>query len=330
MKALRKLLLPFSLIYGAVTSIRNFLFEKGYLKSVSFDIPVICVGNLSTGGTGKSPMIEFLIKNLKEDYQIGVVSRGYKRKTKGFVEVEVNHSAPEVGDEPLQIKRKYPDVSVVVSEKRSMGIGKIKDRVDVVLLDDAFQHRSVTPSFSILLTSYGDLYTDDWILPAGNLRESKRGADRADFVVVTKCPDNLSEERMREIEKKLKLKPNQKLFFTGISYASEIKSSTLVQPLESLKNRTFALVTGIANPKPLTEFLTKKNLNFTHHSFPDHHFFTASDLEKLDKEQIILTTEKDFMRLNPHIKNAQLFFLPMEIYFLKNREAFVSGLKKLS
>src|SRR5690606_18520010 len=150
MKALRKLLLPFSLIYGAVTSIRNFLFEKGYLKSVSFDIPVICVGNLSTGGTGKSPMIEFLIKNLKEDYQIGVVSRGYKRKTKGFVEVEVNHSAPEVGDEPLQIKRKYPDVSVVVSEKRSMGIGKIKDRVDVVLLDDAFQHRSVTPSFSIL------------------------------------------------------------------------------------------------------------------------------------------------------------------------------------
>lgn len=328
MKILRKLLFPFSLIYGAITAIRNKLFDIGWLKSHAYNLPIICVGNLSTGGTGKSPMVEKLIGFLMQDNKVAVLSRGYKRKTKGFREVLVNSSVEEVGDEPLQFKRKFPHVSVAVCEERSVGIEKLKNNSDVIILDDAFQHRKVQPSKTILLTSYGNLYVDDCVLPAGNLREPKAGADRADILVVTKCPENVSSTEMTSIEKRLHPKPHQKVFFTKIVYSEMIKNYHKTVPLGHLKNKNFILVTGIANPKPLVEFLEGHNLNFTHKIFPDHHHFTPSEINSLDKEEIILTTEKDFMRLEPTINKAALYYLPIEISFLNGEaDAFFNRIK---
>lgn len=328
MKYLRLLLFPFSIIYWLITSLRNIFFNLNCLKSHRYDLPIICVGNLSTGGTGKSPMIEFLIRVFKNNYQLGVVSRGYKRKTKGYWEVFTNQTAFEVGDEPLQIKRKFPEVVVAVSEKRKIGIEKIKNRVDVILLDDAFQHRSVMPSFSILLTSFGDLYINDFILPAGNLRESRRGAKRADVIVVTKCPKNLNEAEMQQIEQKLNLKPNQKCYFSTISYASEIQWEYGSKPLSFLSDISFTLVTGIANPAPLVEYLKQKNLNFTHKSFSDHHEFKPWEIKELDQHKLILTTEKDFVRLQPFLRKANLYYLPISVSFLKDEEDFLRDLSK--
>ncbi|HZW76944.1 MAG TPA: tetraacyldisaccharide 4'-kinase [Flavobacteriaceae bacterium] len=326
MKSLRKLLLPFSVLYGLVTAVRNKLFDFGILKSTRFSLPVIVVGNLSTGGTGKSPMVEYLIRNLKNDYKIGVVSRGYGRKTKGFLEVLPSNTAMEVGDEPLQIKKKFPEVIVAVSEKRAVGIEKIRKNTGVILLDDAFQHRSVKPGYSILLTSYTDLYSDDFILPAGNLRESSRGASRADCIVVTKCP-KLTESEMDGVEKRLNPKIGQDVFFSLISYGEKIMSANGAEALEFLSTKTFLLVTGIANPTPLVDYLHSKNLKFTHRSFPDHHHFSEPELKELDAQNIILTTEKDYVRLQPFLKNALLYYLPIEVSFLRDEKKFLSGVR---
>ena len=213
MNFLRKLLFPFSLLYGGITALRNFLYNKGFLKSKSYDFPVICVGNLSTGGTGKSPMIELLISFLKDNHKIAVLSRGYKRKTSGYREVIITSSVEEVGDEPLQFKKKYPDITVAVCEDRQTGIKKLKSMADVVLLDDAFQHRKVKASLNILLTPFDELYMDDCMLPTGNLREPKFGAKRADVIVVTKCPENISDSTMEAVKRKLKPKPHQEIYF---------------------------------------------------------------------------------------------------------------------
>ena|SRR5690554_683426 len=318
MKFLRKLLFPFSLIYGGITYLRNRLYDMGWLKSHSYIIPIICVGNLSTGGTGKSPMAEFLVSRLKDRYTLSVLSRGYKRKTKGFQEVFENSTVAEVGDEPLQFKRKFPEVKVAVCERRSDGIEKLLPSSELIVLDDAFQHRKVNPSFSILLTSYGDLYVNDLVLPAGNLREPKTGADRADILVVTKCPATLSQSEMDSIKIKLRPKPHQHIHFTKIVYSEQIENRSEKQSLRTLKNKNFTLVTGIANPKPLVEFLKNHDLQFVHKSFSDHHHFTDSEIKDLDQEGIILTTEKDYMRLQPFIKNVRLFYLPITISFLND------------
>lgn len=324
MKHLRKLLFPFSILYGAVTALRNLFFDLQWIKSYSYTFPVVCVGNLSTGGTGKSPMIEYLITALQKQYKLGVVSRGYKRKTKGYWEVFPNHTAFEVGDEPLQIKRKFPDTVVAVSERRHIGIDKIRERVDVVLLDDAFQHRKVTPNYTILLTAYGDLYSDDLILPAGNLRESKRGAKRADVVVVTKCPEHISEEEMQEISEKLKVTPDMHCFFTKINYASKIVSEYGTKTIDFFQEKEFTLVTGIANPKPLVDYLEKNNLSFTHRSFSDHHQFTPDEIRALDTNKYILTTEKDFVRLQPFLRKSDLYYLPISVSFIDKEEDFLT------
>lgn len=316
MKFLRRLLFPFSLLYDLATTIRNKLFDLNILKSRQFSVPVIVVGNLSTGGTGKSPMIEYLIRLFEDNYRIGVVSRGYKRKTKGFLEVETSHSAAEVGDEPLQIKKKFPEIVVAVSEKRAVGIEKIQKKVDLVLLDDAFQHRYVKPDFTILLTSYGDLYSDDFILPAGNLRESRRGASRADVIVVTKCPPNLSDHERNGIRKKLKPLAKQKVFFSTIAYSNEIHSASDAKTLDFLKGRNFTLITGIANPTPLVNFLKGKDLEFHHRAFPDHHHFSDPELKELDAQNIILTTEKDYVRLQPFLENSHIYYLPIKMSFM--------------
>lgn len=313
---LRKLLFPFSILYGGITAIRNLCYDLGLLKSKSYDLPIICVGNLSTGGTGKSPMIEFLISFLSENHKIAVLSRGYKRKTKGFYEVLQNSRVEEVGDEPLQFKKKFPEVSVAVCEDRQTGIEKLKQQADIILLDDAFQHRKVKASLNVLLTSYGKLYRDDCLLPTGNLRESILGAKRADIIVVTKCPDTIDGPEMEQIKQKLRPKPNQEIYFSKIAYGESIKNTTDSQPLSYLKHRTFLLVSGIANPQPLVSFLKRRNMNFRERLFQDHHNFTPSEIQQISKEPLVLTTEKDFMRLQSLADTTAIYYVPITTEFV--------------
>ncbi len=320
MKLLRKVLFPFSLIYAAITSMRNLLFDIGILKSKTYELPIICVGNLSTGGTGKSPMIEYLVSYLKSKHKLAVLSRGYKRKTQGYIEVSVDSTVNEVGDEPLQFKKKYPELTVAVCEERNAGIEILKKSSDIILLDDAFQHRKVHASLNILLTSYGDLYADDFLLPTGNLRETRTGAKRAQIIIVTKCPENLKEVEIAEIKEKLKPAAWQELYFTKIGYSREIKAEKIARPLDYLMGKEFLLLTGIANPAPLVSFLVEQGLVFKQRIFPDHHNFSDSELSDLKRHKIILTTEKDFMRLQSEPGFQELYYLPIETLFLNEEE----------
>ena len=322
MNILRKLLLPFSLLYGSILALRNLCYDKGWFKSKSYAIPIICVGNLSIGGTGKSPMIEYLISFLKEDYKVAVLSRGYKRNTSGFRDVLINSKAEDVGDEPLQIKRKFPEVMVAVCADRQEGIEKIRIKANVILLDDAFQHRKVSASTNILLTTFDDLYVHDMVLPAGNLRESKRGAKRADLVMVTKCPEKHSHAKLQEIQYILNLKPPQKIYFSKISYDDSICGISKTLPLNYLLNKNFTLVTGIANSKPLVEFLKQNQFNFEHKKFPDHHHFSNSEIKNFKEKEIILTTEKDFVRLEPRLNKSAIYYLPIKTAILNEQEKF--------
>ncbi|PZD76778.1 tetraacyldisaccharide 4'-kinase [Mesonia sp. K7] len=312
MQILRKLLFPLSLIYGIVTAIRNFLYDQNILKSYSYDLPVITIGNLSTGGTGKSPIVEFLVDFLKKGRQIATLSRGYGRKTKGYRIVNPNDLAKNVGDEPLQFKTKFPEITVAVCEKRKIGIENLQKEfpnLELIILDDAFQHRQVTAGFQILLTAYDSLYCDDFLLPTGNLREPKSGAKRADVIVVTKVPDALNEGEKNNIKNKLKLEANQELFFSQIAYADFFKNTT--QQLDFASLHKFTLVTGIANPKPLVKFLEQQNFTFEHMAFSDHHHFSEKEIQGLKKHNKIVTTEKDFMRLQNHFSEDQLYYLPI-------------------
>lgn len=327
MNKLRKILFPFSVAYDGITSLRNYLYNKGCLESRAYDVPVICVGNLNVGGTGKSPMIEYLISILKKEHQVAVLSRGYKRKSKGFHLVEKHHRVEEVGDEPLQFKLKYPDVIVAVDANRRHGIHILKEKASVILLDDAFQHRKVKPFYSVLLTSYSDLYVNDLVLPAGNLRESKAGAKRANCIVVTKCPENLPYAEQQKIQYDLNLELHQHIYFTAIAYASVIQGIKETKHIDFLEDKSFKLVTGIANPKPLVDYLRELNLNFEHEEFADHHAFTKEEIQKLESETIILTTEKDFMRLKDKIKNATLFYLPISVSFLNKEAGFIKRIE---
>lgn len=319
----RKLLFPFSVLYHVVTGLRNKLYDKGILNSVSYDLPVIGVGNLNMGGTGKSPMIEYLLKMLHKDFKVASLSRGYKRESKGFQLVETDQPAARAGDEPLQFKNKFPEVTVAVDADRREGIRELqKFSPDVILLDDAFQHRKVKAGFYILLTAYGDLYTDDLLLPAGNLRESSAGAERADIIIVTKCPSDLSSEDMKKIREKIKPGSQQDLFFTSINYSDKVYSHKDERLLEDVSAAEYCLVTGIANPKPLLEYLEARGISPEHFKFPDHHNFSEKEIKKLQQlPKKILTTEKDFMRLKDRIRNEQLYYLPIEMEFLNDRKA---------
>ncbi|WP_299064712.1 tetraacyldisaccharide 4'-kinase [uncultured Polaribacter sp.] len=333
MKFLRFLLFPFAIIYDVVTSIRNFFFDIGVFKQTSFKIPVIVVGNLSVGGTGKTPQIEYLIRLLKDQFKTSVLSRGYKRKTAGFVLINDTHSAEDVGDEPLQYYKKFKNINVAVDANRVAGITKLISgkSTDVVLLDDAFQHRKVKGSFYILLTKYDDLFTADFLLPTGNLRESRRGAIRADVILVTKCPTNLSEKSKNKISNKLK-KHNKDVFFTSISYddTTSGKESILV---DDLKNYDVLLITGIANPTPLLSFLKDKNVNFKHLKYSDHHHFSDKEIQGIKSEysalksskKLILTTEKDYVRLESKLK--ELSYLGIQTSFLEQQEVFDAIIK---
>ncbi|MFK8060961.1 MAG: tetraacyldisaccharide 4'-kinase [Polaribacter sp.] len=326
MKFLRLLLFPISIIYDIVTRIRNLFFDVGFFKQTSFKIPVIIVGNLSVGGTGKTPQIEYLIRLLKDSYKTAVLSRGYKRKTAGFVLLNDSHSAEDVGDEPLQYFKKFKNINVVVDANRVAGISKlISDKSpEVILLDDAYQHRKVKGSFYILLTKYDDLFTSDFLLPTGNLRESRVGAKRADIILVTKCPKNLDGNHQHKIKEKLK-KYHKKVFFTAISYDDKIVGGNNFST-DNLKNYEVLLITGIANPSPLISFLKEKDVRFKHLKFSDHHHFSSNELENIKDnfkkiktaKKIILTTEKDFVRLENRLDN--LSYLGIKTTFLNNQE----------
>ncbi len=314
MKLLRKIFFPIVPVYYLITSLRNKLFDLNLLKSKSYNIPIICVGNLSVGGTGKSPMIEYLVRLLQKNYSLAVLSRGYKRSTSGFVLASEKAKVEEIGDEPYQFKNKFPDIHVAVDADRQHGIEEIlnlNNSPDIILLDDGFQHRKVNAGLYILLTPFSKLYTDDFLLPYGDLRESKSGAKRADVIIVTKCPVDLEDEVKVEISKKLNLNSDQNLFFSSISYDDIIYSDKESKPIEKLIGLKFSLVTGIANSQPLVEYLSSKGLNFEHLNFQDHYNFTAKDIDKLKNKKIILTTEKDYMRLKDKLDASKLFYLPI-------------------
>ena len=317
MKLIRYLFFPFVPFYYLVTWLRNKLYDWGIKRSTAYAFPVICVGNLSVGGTGKTPMIEYLIRLLKSDYQIATLSRGYKRETNGFVLADNYTTARTIGDEPFQFHQKFKDVIISVDEDRVHGISQLmalQKPPEVVLLDDAFQHRKVKAGLSILLTACDELYMEDILLPTGNLREPRQGAKRADIIVVTKCPKHLSEEKKQEIKFKINPLSYQQVFFSRIAYAVSIRNNKDHVELVALKNRPFTLVTGIANPKPLVAHLVALGLQFDHIKFKDHHDFNDSDIYDLKQKQLIVTTEKDMMRLHPHFDdNAAIYYLPIEI-----------------
>lgn len=326
MNLLRKILFPFAILYGFITSIRNFLYDKGVLKSYSFDIPIIAVGNLSVGGTGKTPQIEYLIRLLSPKYKVATLSRGYKRKSKGFILADSTSNAEILGDEPFQFYTKFNNIQVAVDADRKNGIEQLlsqTNKPEVILLDDAFQHRKVKAGFYILLTSYGDLYLDDYMLPTGNLRESRNGAKRANLVVVTKCPATLSLDEQNKIATKLKLKFNQELYFSFIDYDELVYSEDKTMKVSEIRNVNKLLLAGIAKPNPFFAYL--QSANDEKLVFPDHHHFTEKDLLEIkDKSQnkIIITTEKDFVRLKGSIPNEQLFYLPIRSSFLSASENF--------
>lgn len=324
MKYIRLLLFPFSALYSLIIRLRHFFYDRQVLSSREFDFPVICVGNLSLGGTGKSPMIEFLLRHLESDFHMATLSRGYKRKTTGFVEVQPESAAADVGDEPLQFKTNFPQQTIAVDEERVHGIERLRElhpHLNGVLLDDAFQHRKVKAGFNILLTTFDALYVDDFLLPAGNLRDSIVAANRADFVIVTKCPLELSEQQKVKTRKKLNLKHHQQLFFSQISYDQNIYSIENQLSLAELDD--FILVTGIAKPKSLVNYLTQIGKKFQHESFPDHHHFSEKEIQDLKlNDKKILTTTKDFMRLKSYFQDSEIFHLPITSDFYgKEKEA---------
>lgn len=331
LKSFRILFFPFSVIYGLVIIIRNFLYNKNILKSSAFNFPLICVGNLSAGGTGKSPMVEYLVQLLKDEFKVATVSRGYKRKTKGYVLANENTTALEIGDEPMQFHLKFPDVPVAVGEERIVAIPQLlhdKPDTQAIILDDAFQHRSIKPGFNILLTAYNDLYTDDFFLPTGDLRDSKSSAKRAQVIVITKCPDDLSEEEQKTIIEKINPEEDQQVYFTTIEYSMPYHITTH-QPKNISAADEVLLVCGIANPRPLKKFLQSHTSSYTMITYSDHHIFTIDDIRDITRKfdaikssgKYILTTEKDAVRL---LKFAgQLNDLPM--YVIPVRHRFLSG-----
>ena len=315
MKFIRIILFPIVPIYYLVTWVRNWLYDSGIKSSKSYNFPIICVGNLSTGGTGKTPMIEYLIRLLKDKKSLATLSRGYKRQTEGFLLANANVTADSIGDEPFQFFRKFEDIQVAVDANRQHGIEQLMtlgEKPEVILLDDAYQHRKVRAGFNILLTDYTNIYYKDIVLPTGNLREPRSGSKRADVIVVTKCEKNISEAEKSDITSKLKLKKNQKLFFSFVEYADTVTSD--LKKLELATLPKFTLVTGIANAKPLVAFLANKGLKFDHLEYGDHYKFRASDIANLASKSIIITTEKDYVRLSGNESLMdKVYYLPIQI-----------------
>lgn len=323
MKLLRKILFPIAIIYWLVTFIRNWLYDVGFFKSKSYNLPIIAIGNLSAGGTGKTPHTEYLIRLLKDKYKVAVLSRGYKRSTKGFVLANETISAHELGDESFQINAKFPEVSVAVCEDRQTGIENLISTInpDVILLDDAFQHRKVNAQYYILLTAYDDLFSDDYILPFGNLRESAIEKKRANLVIVTKCPVTLSEQKQEQVKQKLNVKVP--VFFTSIDYDTKVFGTENTMNVSEVITKEKVIVAGIAKPKYFIDYLNSGKDKVM--IYPDHHHFSEqeiSELNALAQEKNVITTEKDYVRLNGKINSDKLFYLPIRIKLIKEEVFF--------
>jgi tetraacyldisaccharide 4'-kinase len=306
---LKFLLSPFALLYGIAIFVRNELYDLRILKGFEFDFPVICIGNLSVGGTGKTPHTEYIIDLLYEFFPVGVISRGYGRHTNGYLLADENSSAADIGDEPMQMKTNYPDVAFAVGEDRHFAIPQlIRDvpETKVILLDDAFQHRAVKAGLNILLTDYNHLYSNDWLLPVGRLREFRSGSNRAEVIVVTKCPATLSANDKETIIGKLKPETNQKVFFSTLNYRQPFYFSDRKKTVTLEKNIHTLIVCGIADSNPLEKFLSSKTTVDSVLNFGDHHFYNKNDIEKIysafakikSDSKLIITTQKDAVKLN--------------------------------
>jgi len=330
-KSFRILLFPFALIYWMIITVRNWMYNKGYYRSAVFNMPVICVGNISAGGTGKSPMVEYLLRLLTPSFKVATVSRGYKRKTKGYVLAGNQTTALEIGDEPMQFHLKFPHVPVAVGEERIVAIPQLlhdKPDTQVIVLDDAFQHRRVKAGFNILLTECSNLYTRDWYLPTGDLRDNKSSAARAQVIIVTKCPPEMSAEERAKMLAELKPLAGQAVYFSTISYGKPYHIENRTETELSAGSEVL-LVCGIANPKPLKQYIEKHTATYQERIYGDHHIFTIDDLKEIkdrftkleNKQKIILTTEKDAVRLvkfEKELETIPLYVLPIEHKILFN------------
>ncbi len=329
LKPIRILLFPFSLVYWAIIYLRNFLYDKNIVRSASFNMPIICVGNIAVGGTGKSPMVEYLVRNLKDEFVLATLSRGYKRKTTGYALANEYSTALEIGDEPMQFHLKFPQVAIAVGEERIDAIPQIlhdRRNTQAIILDDAFQHRAVKAGLNIVLTDFSNLYTRDWYLPTGDLRDLKQSMRRAEIIVVTKCKKTMTQEEKIAITQELNPLPVQQLFFSTIQYGA---------PYHIISKKTYPLndqvevllVTGIANPKPLKNLLLEQSKTYYEMTYNDHYIFSIDDLREIRKrfnaittsKKIILTTEKDAVRLvkfEQELNDMPFYVLPIEQAFL--------------
>lgn len=336
-----KWLLPFSWIYGIIVYLRNKFYDWGWFRSEEFDIPVICIGNLTVGGTGKTPHTEYLIRLLKNEKKIAVLSRGYGRRTKGYILSDENDTASTLGDEPYQIKRKFPNIIVAVDEKRKRGIRQLlamDNPPEVILLDDAFQHRSVRPSYTIILSDYNRPMYKDRLMPAGRLREPSRNAHRANDIIVTKCPNDLQPIDFRILRHEMDAFPYQGVYYSKIIYKKLhpvfSRQEYRVQDLEQLKGKTVLLVTGIASPRMIVNELSRHTSKIEKLTYPDHYSFRKSDIQNIiDKfiglttdDKVIITTEKDATRLmmfgemiSDELKD-KFFYLPIQVDFIGSEE----------
>ncbi|MCR9250232.1 MAG: tetraacyldisaccharide 4'-kinase [bacterium] len=343
MPILKWVLYPFSMVYRLVTDFRNHLYNIEYSKSFEFEANVIAVGNLSVGGTGKTPMVEYLIRLLSDKFQVATLSRGYGRKSRGFLEASENSKVEEIGDEPFQMHLKYgAKVSVNVIEQRAWGIPNIlmnNENTDVIILDDAFQHRTVVPSLSILLTTYERPFYNDMLLPSGRLRERRKNANRSDVVVITKCPDTLSNNEQTNITSKVNRYCDSPVLFTGLKY-EEPKAFYNEDKLELVND--LVTVSGIADDKHFVSYVESNWKILKHFRYSDHHRYNEKTVKKIadfarQNGASILVTEKDFTKLRDfksEWRNLRIFYLPMEVYFLNNKETFdqliLGSIKKYS
>lgn len=331
LKSFRYLLLPISWIYGGIIWLRNKLYDKNILKSSSFNFPIICVGNLATGGTGKTPMTEYLLRLLKTDFKTATLSRGYKRKTTGFAVADADTTALEIGDEPMQFHQKFPDVTIAVGEERVVAIPQLlheRPETELIILDDAYQHRQIKAGFNIILTDYNNLFTRDFILPAGDLRDVRSSYKRADIIIVTKCKPDLSQAERDSIIAEIKPTNRQTVYFTRIVYGKSHHLFTKVE-IDISPECSILLVCGIANPAPLKKHLEKHTDSYDMLRYPDHHIFHSNDLkdirqqfEKTDAaKKLVLTTEKDAVRLEKfenELKDFPIYVIPIEHVFMFN------------
>lgn len=342
---IRVLLLPIALLYGLGVGLRNILYRIGVLRSVKFDLPVISVGNLAVGGTGKSPHIEYLLRWLDQYINVAVLSRGYGRETEGFRRVSTMDSAKEVGDEPLQFKRKFPEIPINVGESRALGVPEVvkqNPETQCILLDDAFQHLAVTPMMHIMLTEYGRPFTRDWLMPSGRLREWRSGYRRADIIVVTKCPPDLTEAQRRKMVYEIDPYPRQRVYFSRYQYGLpyDLLRPDMRRPLDL--NTDVLLVSAIANTDYLLSHLGNEARSVQTLEFEDHHLFVEDDMNNLlrrfdrlqSNNKIIITTEKDATRLELHAdfiykNNLPIYVLPVEVAFCdQDEQAFQEDVKE--